>query len=161
VVNLIFGMSIRLIAYFAEPSAGWLAKPSVVFSTQALNHEWGVSPPTVCTVRIFHAPFCLQAWPVFIISAVGFALEILAILRLSLTRDDVWYTKAPAACEIVETRKGYTPPSRKVGKSSGFLKRHENFSLMHTSQFLIICQKYKNPDGLVEAWQGYVDGPPN
>ncbi|XP_034487669.1 uncharacterized protein LOC117791868 [Drosophila innubila] len=103
----------------AEPSVPWLESPSVVFSVDALNHDWG-------------------AWPVVLISAIGLACEILAILRLAIKRDDVWYTKDSAACEFVETRKGYPAAVRKM---------------------VVYNQKYETPQQLIEAFQKDVDGP--
>lgn len=60
----------------------------------------------------------LQAIPIILITAIGFSLELLAILRLAATRDDVWYTNGSAACEFIETRRGYQVPIRKVSIAS-------------------------------------------
>ncbi|KAL7729064.1 hypothetical protein ACLKA6_019894 [Drosophila palustris] len=105
----------------SELSVPWLESPSVVFSVDALNHHWG-------------------AWPVVIISAIGFACELIAIARLAATRDDVWYTNGPAPCEVIETRKGYPAPCRKLK---------------------VYNQKYVTPKELISTIQiNNVDGPP-
>ncbi|XP_023176228.1 uncharacterized protein LOC111603027 [Drosophila hydei] len=104
---------------FVEPSVPWTDNPSIVFSSTALKHHWG-------------------AIPIILITAIGFSLELLAILRLAATRDDVWYTNGSAACEFIETRRGYQVPIRK---------------------FVVFNQKYQNPPGLLAAIQGDVDGP--
>ncbi|KAH8360210.1 hypothetical protein KR093_011398, partial [Drosophila rubida] len=80
------------------------------------------------------------AWPIIIISLVGLSLEVMAILRLAVKRDDVWYTKGLAPCEIIETRRGYPP---------------------HILKFLVINQKYETPKGLIDAVADNVDGPPS
>ncbi|EDW16122.2 uncharacterized protein LOC6574627 isoform X1 [Drosophila mojavensis] len=110
---------VRNSSIFVEPPVPWLDNPSIVFSSTALKHHWG-------------------AIPVVIITAIGFAIEFLVILRLAATRDDLWYTKGAAACDFIETRKGYKVPIRK---------------------FMVINQKYENPPGLLAAIQGDVDGP--
>ncbi|XP_032592787.1 uncharacterized protein LOC6563132 isoform X2 [Drosophila grimshawi] len=111
--------TVRRSSVFVEPSVPWLEKPSIVFSSSALKRHWG-------------------ALPVIIICAIGLGLEILATMRLAVTRDDVYYTKNSAACDFVETRVGYKVPQRK---------------------FLVINQKYENPPGLLNALQGDVKGP--
>ncbi|XP_032289622.1 uncharacterized protein ymp isoform X1 [Drosophila virilis] len=112
--------SIRHSSVFAEPPVPWLEKPSVVFSSEALKHHWG-------------------ALPLIFFSTIGFTIECLYLIRLAVTRDDVWFTKNPAACEYVETRQGYKVPVRKV---------------------FVFNQKYENPPGLLNALQGDVNGPP-
>ncbi|XP_034487673.1 uncharacterized protein LOC117791870 isoform X2 [Drosophila innubila] len=103
-----------------KPSVPFLDTPSPVFSTQALNHHWG-------------------AWPCAVVLVVGLACELLGIIYIGVTRNDVWYTQDPAPCETVETRKGYQPP---------------------ISKFKIINQKWEYSPRLLEAWQGDVNGPP-
>ncbi|XP_051863764.1 uncharacterized protein LOC117575659 isoform X1 [Drosophila albomicans] len=105
----------------AEPMVPFLDTPSCVFSVEALNHHWG-------------------AWPVVLISMFGAACELLAIMRLAVMRDDVWYTKGPAPCEIIETRKGYPAPSRKM---------------------LVVNQKYETPKGVLDATCGDIEGSPS
>ncbi|KAL7729066.1 hypothetical protein ACLKA6_019896 [Drosophila palustris] len=80
----------------------------------------------------------IYALPIIIFTAIGFTLEVLAVARLSLTRDDTYYTRT-AACEFVETRKGYKVPIRKL---------------------LVFNQKYEYPPKLLEALQGDPNGPP-
>ncbi|XP_068157704.1 uncharacterized protein ymp [Drosophila tropicalis] len=106
---------------FCRPEVDFLEKPSVIFSKEAVSHHWG-------------------AVPMILICGFGFALEVLAWIRIAATRDDVWYTKGAAACEVIETRKGYPPPIRK---------------------FKVYNQKYETPAGLVEAMQGDTLGPPS
>lgn len=103
-----------------EPPVPWLEKPSVIFSAKALKHHWG-------------------ALPIIIITAIGLTLEFLALARLAITRDDVYYTKT-AACEIVETRRGYKVPVRK---------------------FLVFNQQYENPPELIKALQGDLNSVPS
>ncbi|XP_030376103.1 uncharacterized protein LOC115625249 isoform X2 [Scaptodrosophila lebanonensis] len=112
-------IQIRHGCILCKPPVPWLQKPSLVFSKEAVTHHWG-------------------ALPIIIFTITGFTLECLYILRQSLTRDDVYYTKNPPPCEIVETRKGYPPPIRKM---------------------LTFNQKYTNPPGLIEAIQGDASGP--
>nr|AFK29220.1 CG12250-like protein [Drosophila buzzatii] len=79
-----------------------------------------------------------KAIPIVIITALGLAIEFLVIMRLAATRDDLWYTNGSAACDYIETRKGYKVPIRKL---------------------MVFNQKYENPPGLIAAIQGDVDGP--
>ncbi|XP_034487671.1 uncharacterized protein LOC117791869 isoform X2 [Drosophila innubila] len=102
-----------------EPPVPWLDKPSPIFSAKALKHQWG-------------------ALPIIFITALGVTLEFLAVARLAITRDDVYYTLKSAACELIETRKGYKVPIRK---------------------FLVFNQKYEYPPGLLYALQGDPNGP--
>ncbi|XP_017846675.1 uncharacterized protein LOC108602884 [Drosophila busckii] len=111
--------SIRHFKCNCDPSVPFLEKPSCVFSKSALLHHWG-------------------AIPIIIFTVIGFSLEVLYTIRLAFTRDDVWYTKGPAACEVVETRRGYPPPIRKM---------------------LVYNQKYENDEKLLEALQGNTSGP--
>ncbi|XP_060646611.1 uncharacterized protein LOC132784778 [Drosophila nasuta] len=106
-------LSVRHTSTARKPSVPWMERPSCVFSAKALKHHWG-------------------AVPIIIVTVIGLTLEILALTRLALTRDDVYYTKT-APCEIVETRKGYKAPIRK---------------------FIVFNQKYENPPELIKALQG-------
>jgi len=51
-----------------------------------------------------------------VISVVGLFLKVGAMIRLGLTKDDVWFTKDSAHYEFFESRQGpwYKPKSRKV-----------------------------------------------
>lgn len=58
---------------------------------------------------------CLKAWAIVIISGLGVLGQFLSISRNAVTRDDVWLThNSIAPCDVIETRKGYPAPHRKV-----------------------------------------------
>lgn len=59
--------------------------------------------------------FLPKAWAIVIISALGVLGQFLSISRNAVTRDDVWLTKTSVApCDVIETRKDYPAPHRKV-----------------------------------------------
>lgn len=56
-----------------------------------------------------------KAWAIVIITALGMVGQVLSISRNAVTRDDVWLTKnSIAPCDVIETRKDYPAPHRKV-----------------------------------------------
>lgn len=56
-----------------------------------------------------------KAWATVIISGLGVLGQFLSISRNAVTRDDVWLThNSIAPCDVIETRKGYPAPHRKV-----------------------------------------------
>lgn len=77
--------------------------------------------------------------PILVISVVGLFLKVGAMIRLGLTKDDVWFTKDSAHYEFFESRQGpwYKPKSRKWGGRSD----------------------YEMPPGAILARQGDVNGP--
>ncbi|KAH8360203.1 hypothetical protein KR093_011399, partial [Drosophila rubida] len=80
------------------------------------------------------------AWPVALCLVCGLTGEFLGMLRLTVTRNDVWYTRGLAPCEIVETRKGYATPILKL---------------------IVVNESYETPKGVMDAVVGNVDGPPS